>query len=163
MKFFLSYSSVLLFISFSFISAAENQLRVVFNNGLTAPNMNCTASDMTKIMNAIAMPIRQLRSVSEKNEERKLVTFYPPKCKETCKAFATGTCVAPACKGYRRELAAEEERDLYGYDSNALWCDLAISLGDMSLNQLVSFGQVSKNCTNLLKAPRNMTCLTVIC
>lgn len=159
----------------TFILAAENQLRVLFNNGIASPGMNCTAADLTKVLNAIALPVRHLRQASEEEDanrprERKLLTFFPPKCKETCKGFATGTCIAPACKGFRRDLEedssvleVQEERRVQYFDSNALWCDLAISLGNSSLNRLVAFGSVSPSCVKLMNSPRNMTCLSAVC
>lgn len=141
------------------------------------PDMNCTAADMAKILRAIDVPVRHLRQTNDNKEElhrrtgRQLPSFTPPRCRETCRGFATGTCVAQACKGYHRGLeeddetteALEEGREMLFFDLNTIWCDWGIHMATYALDKLVSYRSVSASCLNLLKSDRTMDCLSVVC
>jgi hypothetical protein len=106
----------------------EDQIRILLNNGAAASDMSCSAPDMVNVLKALIFTRRNLRQGSNKVNEKQILdvdesvdngrklplAFYPSTCKISCQGFATGTCVAPACKGFRRETKEEEnDRDLW--------------------------------------------------
>lgn len=173
-------------VGFLFISScaaiSENQVRILLNNGVAAPGMSCSAGDMVMVLKSLLFTRRNLRQGNNKVEEpqsndeadstgsgRKLpVTLYPASCRTTCQGFATGTCVAPACKGYRREMEetvkeelTKEDRDLLVFDF--FWCEAAKANVQTYLSLLSVGGLVSPSCMKLLQAPRKVDCIRVVC
>jgi hypothetical protein len=162
------------------VVTAEDQVRVVLNNGVAHPDMSCNTADMSSIMKLISKltaPRRNLRQSNvemmegepfvDKNattthQERKLpASFYPPSCKHTCQGFATGTCLAVACKGFRRELEATEEndRDL----QSSLWCTTVKRVAESTLDTL-SQRILTNSCRALVQAPRTIECIyNIVC
>jgi hypothetical protein len=63
-------------------------LRFLFNHGAATDAGNCTEADFTMLGDAIYSEI--------------FSSNRPPKCKELCAGYSTGTCLVPDCKGYRR-------------------------------------------------------------
>jgi hypothetical protein len=159
---------------------AENQIRIVLNNGVAHPDMSCTTADFSSLMKLISgltFPRRNLRQgnvetndgepdvdkdTTTAHQERKLPpSFYPPSCKHTCQGFATGTCLAVACKGFRRELEATEEnvRDR----QNSIWCTTAKRVAESTLDRL-SQRILTNSCRALVQAPRAIECIyDVVC
>jgi hypothetical protein len=45
------------------------------------------------------------------------LVVYAPKCKENCRGYATGTCIAKDCQGYRRTLR-QSNRNLGFFPTN---------------------------------------------
>jgi hypothetical protein len=160
---------------------AENQIRVGLNNGVAHPDMTCTTADLSlimKTMSGLTSTRRNLRQINvetkdgepdvDKNttkihQERKLPpSFYPVSCKHTCQGFATGTCLAVACKGFRRELEATEEndRDL----QSSIWCTTFKMIAGINLNALSNTQLLTDSCRALVKAPRTIECIyNVVC
>jgi hypothetical protein len=168
--------STFLFLVFASSCAAitENQIRILFNNGSNAPGMSCSAADMVWVNKSLLFARRNLRQAKGNvNEQQSLldvddssdsgrnlgVVFYPATCKTSCSGFATGTCVAPGCKGYRRELEdTENGRDL---QNDEAWC--VDAKGRVSTFLGILQALVSSPCWKLLTAPRTMECITVTC
>jgi hypothetical protein len=168
-----------IFISSAFAITNENQLRVMFNNGVLSPGMSCNSADWVQVLKAVSLRRRFLRQTNDtldeniaddpvsKGSARKLpVVFYPASCKTSCLGFAPGTCVAPACKGYRRDLdeatAEQNNRDLQSSYNDA-WCSAAQNAANICLDALARWNVVTPSCVNLLNAPRKMDCLVVTC
>lgn len=161
-------------------AVVEFQVRVVMNNGVTGPNMTCSGTQdwsiVSKALNGTRSAASSLRRSNLAiegedidsdtgivgNKERKLlVTFYPATCKTTCQYFATGTCTAPGCKGFRREMEdMENNRDL---QTTFTWCPSATQTAYNSLDSLKTNPLISIACKNLLNQPRNATCISVSC
>jgi hypothetical protein len=160
------------------IVTAENQLRLAFSTGGNDTGVSCSSSDMLQIRRAFNMETRYLRQddsdISDHHDMdpttdivsdhgRKLpVTFYPPSCKTSCAGFATGRCLVPGCKGFRRELGSEiaNDRNL----QQAVWCVEAISLGNQTLNRLARSAYITIPCKSLLGGPTSFECLyNVVC
>jgi hypothetical protein len=219
----LTSAVLVLIVAPSCAAIAENQVRILLNNGAAAASdMSCSSADMILVLKSLLFTRRNLRQGKNKVDEpqsndvdasydsgRKLsVVFYPASCKTTCQGFATGTCVAPACKGYRREMKGlENDRELQVSSSSSssssssgsgvkstsfaasssstnsngtstssgismststnvdssTWCNTAASNVNMFLDLLLSGGMVSSSCAKLLRAPRSVNCLAVIC
>jgi hypothetical protein len=80
----------------------------------------------------------------------------------TCKGFATGTCLAVACKGFRRELEATEEndRDL----QSSTWCTGVKIMAGIHLNALSRTQVLTNSCSALVQAPRTIECIyNIVC
>jgi hypothetical protein len=169
-----------LFLSLIFVSScaaiAENQVRILFNNGIAAAGMSCNSADMQWVTFSLPYGRRNLRQGNRTVNEQQSVgvedssgsgrklplAFYSASCKTSCTGFATGTCVAPACKAYRREL--EEDENDRGLQYSDMWCTMAKNYVDNTLNMIVMVGGfVSSPCMKLLKAPRRIECLSVVC
>lgn len=175
-------AAVVLGLRFALTSAVttEYQLRVLFNDGVAAPGMNCSSDqDYKEVQWALVPPtqgrflrqsnleIEEMEHDSEQgpseNEQRQLsVAFYPATCKTACQGFATRTCVAPGCKGFRRELEEMEDDRALQFSGDP-WCNIAQGKAKAFLDFLSISTKVSTSCQNLLKQPRNMTCLVVTC
>jgi hypothetical protein len=161
---------------------AENQIRVGLNNGVAHPDMSCTTADLSLIMKTISGLTSTRRNLRQGNvetkdgesdvdnkdtikthQERKLPpSFYPASCKKTCQGFATGTCLAVACKGFRRELEATEEndRDL----QSSIWCTTVKMVAGINLNALSNTQLLTNSCRALVQAPRTIECIyNVVC
>jgi hypothetical protein len=159
------------------VVTAEDQIRIALNKGVAHPDMYCTASEFTAVSSWITVSLwrRNLRlgnvetkdgepDVDNKDttmahQERKL-PFYPASCKTTCQGFAPRTCIAVACKGFRRELEATEEndRDLLSV------CEFQKEMNGRILTALSKTTLVSKPCQALLQAPRTIECIyNVVC
>jgi hypothetical protein len=163
------------------VVTAENQIRIGLNKGVASPDMSCTTADFSWIMTTIStlyFPRRNLRQgnvetkddepdvdndTTKTHQERKLPTsLYPASCKTTCQGFAKGTCLALACKGFRRELEATEEndRDL----QSSTWCSMVQKIAGMNLDTLSRSQLITNSCRALLQAPRTIECIyNVVC
>jgi hypothetical protein len=160
------------------VVTAENQIRVGLNNGVARPDMYCTTAELSSIMKLISGQTLRGRNLRQDNvetndgepdvdkdttkthQERKL-PFYPASCKTTCQGFAQGTCLAVACKGFRRELEATEEndRDL----QSPPWCTVAKTMAGSILDNFSIVLGLTNSCTALVKAPRTIECINVVC
>jgi hypothetical protein len=163
------------------VVTAEDQVRVALNNGVAHPDMSCTTADLSLIMktiSALTSPRRNLRQgnvetkdgepdVENKDttipQERKLpISFYPASCKTTCQGFAKGTCLAVACKGFRRELedTEENERNL----QSSAWCTGVKMAAGITLNTLSRTQVLTNSCRALVQAPRTIECIyNIVC
>lgn len=171
----LSFRTIaLLGLNFAFSSAlTEYQMVAIFNNGNITPEMNCeNEQDAALILSAMTGGRREVLETEENDLEsdhgivegnlRRRLTgyFYPSSCKVSCQGFATGSCVAPGCKGYRRDLAdADGSRDL----QSTGWCRLAYAAAVSHLDALKTDPSVSTECLNLLNQPRQLSCVVVRC
>ena len=154
---------------------AAIQIRYLFNNGASMAGVTCTENDkflLTSIFQQYNYRnLRQASSkvkiedremdfdtdVARKHKERQL-PYYPPECKNACKGFAPNTCAAANCKGYRRELAEDneetnEERNLQM--ANA--CQIAQTNINIQLTNIINSG-LSASCKPMISAPRSIEC-----
>jgi hypothetical protein len=158
------------------VVTAENQLRMVFSTGGNETGVSCSSKDMHQIEKRFKMDKRYLRQddsdMSDHDMDhtdivsdhgRKLpATFYPPSCRNSCAGVATGRCLVPGCKGFRRELGSEiaNDRNL----QQAAWCVEAISLANETLIRLARTALITTPCKSLLSGPTSFECLyNVVC
>jgi hypothetical protein len=159
-----------------FIVAEDKVVVVSFNNG-TAPSSthSCSSLDNGIIDNLFywaSLSRRNLRGVETmpnatsilepvdfyKYEEAGVRNLaYSSKCKDACAGYATGTCRAIGCVGYRRTLEHEdhdEKRKL----QDAI-CDRVIGNIHSGLNNLITTNAVSNTCKAFIDpSKRKYTC-----
>jgi hypothetical protein len=151
---------------------ADRMIRILFNNGLDdASSGSCNTADNLKIDTIVTLSgynitygKRNLLRSDKKNDlpddhEREL-QLWPPKCKNNCAGWATRTCRATDCVGYRRQLGkAATPTNQRGLDSGKSFsCDTQKNYLDTELNKLVTNNLVSASCATWLTKPRNITC-----
>jgi hypothetical protein len=167
--------ATLFYVFFPTIATAENMIRFLFNNGNpTGSSVFCNSNDMETLayifdINYLAVPSARSRKdievhvlnfetdVMNRNKERELA-YYPPHCKNNCKAYAADRCMATGCIGYRRNLGGKgnhtESRDL----QSSTWCaDAAWQIKD-DFQWYQANGYFSKPCMSLLATPMKIEC-----
>jgi hypothetical protein len=129
-------------------------VRFFFNNGESPPNtMKCTGSDDNIIDDIFSLPIqrnRNLRTSSTSSSKMANTTMdydkerelWPGYCKDNCAGYATGTCRATGCAGYRRNLQV------------ILPCNEAIASVHDQLDNLILLNAVSDTCKLFLDRSR---------
>jgi hypothetical protein len=147
--------SFTIFLYFALLQAvdAERMIRFIFNDGM-GTGSECNAADnalIAPIFNITAYLRRRLPSESSiKNEEfiaeseRELNT-YPAKCKDNCAGYATGTCRATGCIGYRRDRALLAA------------CDVQIATMQAAIDALIFLNKVSPTCKAFLAKTKRKT------
>lgn len=175
MKFFIVLAIALFGFLCSFASAQieEMQLRVVL------PGNSCSSHDKRWILGSFyRVGGRNLRhnklnfeenelgaGISDNDHRQMIATFKQASCKTSCSGFTDRSCLAPACKGYRRELrdVTSYSRDLQ-VDPEA-WCESAKTNARRMIRMVMIENRISSACiTELVNLSAiQMDCLSVIC
>jgi hypothetical protein len=151
-------------------------VRVLLNFGKPlSTDETCTLEEWNHINATITTVSQNQRRVlltdndSSNGIKSRNLRFYPPTCRNNCRGFTKGSCLAINCKGYggrflrglddtneNTKVATtgnqDKDRDLFYATS----CNNQKSELKNWLNNLAN--EVSYNCSKLLKAQRNMTC-----
>ena len=153
-------------------------MKIVLNNGVAPSGAFCNADDLQRMMDILdAAEIsgagqtyynRRLRGssnssiLSNSNEqETRNLQKYPAQCRQNCVGYATGTCVARLCIGYRRNerdraltqsLANDNSREL----SQQLECAEGLSQFNSEIDALVP--QLSSSCRPIVQSSRSVSC-----
>jgi hypothetical protein len=142
---------------------ADRLVRVLLNDGkIDTDSGSCNDISDDDLINRIIFAsglnstyTRNLRSSSYAERD---LQYYPPKCKRVCEGFATGTCRATDCVGYRRNLAetSDVSRDLSSGKSFS--CDTQINYINTELTKLADNNLVTPICKKLLSKNRKWDC-----
>jgi hypothetical protein len=160
---------------------AENMIRYLLNNGnLTGTSIDtaCNADDVayldfifninnlpklrSRLMKDIEIDVHELdfeNDVINRNQERELA-YFPPHCKNNCKYYAAGMCMATSCVGYRRELGgkANQTKSRGLQYQFATWCENAAYQISGYLYFYRTRGYFSKPCMTLMALPMKIEC-----
>jgi hypothetical protein len=156
-------------------------IRIVFNNG--SPS-SCTSTEWSKIDNAIFVLSQLQRKLGLKGNSSLNVTdtqfndnealdeskeklqeavtsgrelAYPNSCANSCAGFATRTCKALNCKGYRRrEMRERKKRGLFW----ATDCNNQISELNNLMTNLRNTAGFTTKCKDYLALSRKYECFT---
>lgn len=147
-------------------TSANNEIRVVFNNGF-APSQasGCSASELAKVDAVFTTSRRHLRrdsdtsnsmtsetSLSSSEEARELL--YLRACKNICENYHPGTCRAKTCVGFRTLSSAVNNHE---GNRNLLTCTEEINEVHTKLDNIRN--SVSPSCKNFLeKGKRRAEC-----
>jgi hypothetical protein len=165
-----------LFVLASPVSGVYYIIRIVFNNG--SPS-SCTSTEWKTIDNAIfvlSQLQRKLRGninvtdtptsgvdINSTPEELQEAVIsgrelgYPTSCANSCAGFATGTCKALNCKGYRRRtMRNSKDRELFW----ATDCNNQISELNNLMTNLRNTAGLSARCKDYLALSRTYQCFT---
>lgn len=169
------FVSFLLFLSTTLLVDAAIEIRYLFNNGQPLTGCYCNRTDVDLLNNVMAnYNYRKLRQNKVKTEDRifdfdkdvaqnhraRQLPYYPPYCKNNCRGYATGTCIAANCKGFRRRGLYESneenaaERNLQMTSA----CDAGKLAINNALDSLVNGRKLSMPCITLVSAPRSIEC-----
>jgi hypothetical protein len=155
------------FISFPLIDA-KLIMTILLNNGVAPNGAFCSNSDLQKMMDVLdAAEIsglgrtdygRRLRGSSNSSEhEARDLQKYPAKCKQNCKGYATGTCIARECLGYRRNERALTQSSIHD-NPRELQPECAAGLADLNNDINVLLPQLSSSCRPIVQSSRSVTC-----
>jgi len=145
---------------------ADRMVRYLFNNAQTS-SYTCNSADDVLINNIFTLSgknetygKRNLRAVQEPTlqEQQRELVVYPPKCKNNCAGFATNTCRATDCVGYRRNLGKKEESDERELSTLAVSCTTQTNYINQELTKLINGNSLSSSCKTLLQKPRDVKC-----
>ena len=164
----------------AYVAQAETMLRLILNNGITTPEMSCSAVDNILISKVFDRPLnrRNLRSNSvekvdrpmdklhvidhsdnNNNDEDRHLQFVGTAsyCRDECRGYATGHCYKTGCGWYnnkRRQLQNYGK----GFASNSTLCRTTADSISSDLDYIMSQSLVSSSCVALLQAPRKIEC-----
>jgi hypothetical protein len=142
---------------------ADRLVRVLLNDGKNdtgSGSCNDINDDdlINRIIFASGLNSTYTRNLRSSSYVERYMQYYPPKCKRVCEGFATGSCRATDCVGYRRNLAetSDVSRDLVSGKSFS--CDAQIYYIDTELDNLADNNLVTPICKKLLSKHRKWDC-----
>jgi hypothetical protein len=147
-------------------------LKIILNDGNTPddPNIYCNNDDVQKMMHILDAD--EIAGVDEtyyeerrrflrsdilsnvsKHGTRILPKKYPAKCQENCMGYATGTCIAKNCEGYRRD---KYDRGLLNTHDQNLLCEDGLYQFNQEIDALVP--HLSSSCQPIVESLRSVSC-----
>jgi hypothetical protein len=170
----LSLIALLITVGPTALVSGEVMMRYVFNNGRAPSSWDgtyCSSND-NKLIDAV-FDLKQLlglrrqlrtRSATNTTSSTALTNLshtdarelYPRYCKNNCAGYATGSCRATGCLGYRRrELVSNEDGEENDRNLQEMQCPSLVELVNSKLDTLAT----SNSCRKYLdKSKRVITC-----
>ena len=157
------------FATFNCVSA-DIMVRFIFNNGVSpSSNTSCSDVDYDKIDTIFSFENvnrRHLRYSNLPGNENNAKDTTPRElrsfsrtCKKHCSQYASGTCRATNCVGYRRALSRVERNEQSVSVNVAKTCSESLNVMQTQLDALISNNLVSAPCQLFLKkSNRISTC-----